>query len=118
VGVWAVDAKRLINTVATPSNCPSVVVPEADNFEPMHTQMRITLRLGCESCPKAMLSAIDLDDKTRRVTSKINNQMIDGHLAAKVQPPSFERLKNCPKPTLCIGLTMTELAGASIGHAM
>jgi hypothetical protein len=73
-----------------------VVVPETQHLEAIPVQISISLFISAAPLFHIVLSTVDFDYDPRRKAGEIYNQMIDGHLAAEVEPMSLQNAKLPP----------------------
>ena len=50
-----------------------------------------------------MLTAIHLNNESRRITGKIDNEMIDRHLPTEMKALRFQRAKETPQLSFGVG---------------
>jgi hypothetical protein len=67
-----------------------IVIPKSQNYKSSIVQMPVTPLITALPIPHIMLAAVDFDHEARRVTSEVDNEMIDWHLPPKMKPTCFE----------------------------
>jgi hypothetical protein len=94
----------------------NVVVPEAQHFESLALQVRIPNPINPTARVQVVLSAINLNDKTRRKARKIDNQMIDWNLSPKMEPVSLQVSQMSPEFLFGVSLVVAQLTSALVRH--
>ena len=79
-------------------------------------QVSITRAISSQPLVKIVLATIDLDHQPSRVAGKVNDQMIDRNLPAKVESPALEHAQAVPEFSFCISLVAAQLASTSVRH--
>ena len=79
-------------------------------------KMRVAGRVGLEARLHVVLTAIDFDDKSLRKARKIDDELVDWHLAAKVEALSLQQPNLMPEFSLGISLIIAKLAGNLVCH--
>ncbi len=93
-----------------------LVIPKAQHVETLKIQMGISRSVRAQSLICIVLAAIDFNDKPRGITGKIDYQMINRDLSAKVKSFGLQRAQLLPKPPFGKGLIFPQLAGNLVCH--
>jgi len=73
-----------------------VIVPEAQDSEPLLLQISISGAIYPRMTRKIMLSTIKFNDEPRRVACKVDDVTIDWHLSSEVEPVRLQQSKMPP----------------------
>jgi len=80
-----------------------VVIPESQNSKTLLTQVSVARGSHPLTGSRIMLTAIDLNNKSRKITGEVDNEMINRYLPTEMETLRFQRTKESPKLSFGIG---------------
>jgi hypothetical protein len=92
-------ADDVLDTIGVRNN---LIVPESQHAKSLAAQVRIAGSVAARAFVPIVLATIDLDHEPRRITCKVDNQVIDRHLAAEVESFALEHAQTPPELLLSV----------------
>jgi hypothetical protein len=79
-------------------------------------QVRISPPIDASTVIPIVLASIDFDHEAGGIAREVHDQMIDGHLTAKVKSFALEHAQASPELSLSVGLVAAQAASALVRH--
>ena len=104
VGGSDIRRQRSLDFVRHTFDIPDhIVIPKAQNFEPLFPQIGIACGIHSLSGSGVMLAAVHLNHKPRRIAGEVYDKMIDRHLPTEMETLRLQRPEKLPKLSFGVG---------------